>query len=140
MIYGETSEPLSERLIHVETIAARSRLHDGKIRPHRHRGLCHMLLIRSGQVAVRLDGQPGKHHAPLCVVVPPGVGHACEFRARTQRFIVSFDAGPARELSVTSPGILELVDRAAAAVRHRKSLRANDLWPLLDMLCREFGH
>src|SRR5207344_2664067 len=38
-LYGEPLQPPDERVVHVETIAARSRLHDWVIEPHRHRDL-----------------------------------------------------------------------------------------------------
>src|ERR1700686_3249278 len=72
-LYGEPLRPPDERMVHVETIAARSRQHDWNIRPPRPRDLHQVLLIQRGQVEARVDEITESLRAPAIVVTPPGV-------------------------------------------------------------------
>src|SRR5579883_535359 len=67
-LYGESLQPPDERLIHIETIAARSRLHDWIIRPHRHRDLHQVLLIERGRVEAKLDARTELLRAPAVIL------------------------------------------------------------------------
>jgi len=138
-LYGERLQAPNERLIHVETIAARSRLHDWKIRPHLHRELHQVLLLRRGRVRARLDGEVHAPRAPAQIIVPPGVVHAFEFQSGTIGLVVSFAPALARELAAVSPGLLDVLEQPAAAALDRQALAATDLWVLGGMLLREFG-
>ena len=51
-LYGEASQDVDERFLHVESIAERSRLHDWTIRPHAHRDLHHLLLVTARRRSV----------------------------------------------------------------------------------------
>lgn len=138
-LYGEPLQPPDERLVHIETIAARSRLHDWVIRPHRHRDLHQLLLIRRGRVDARLDGRTESLRGPSAIVVPPGAVHSFSFQPETAGVVVSFASALAAELCAASPGAVELLQRAACVSLHRGALRETDLLPLAGMLLREFG-
>jgi AraC family transcriptional activator of pobA len=138
-LYGEPLEAPDERLVHVETVAARSRLHDWVIEPHRHRDLHQVLLIRRGNVRVRLDGEPRDLRSPAAIVVPPGVVHSFGFQRDLAGLVISFAPGLLREISTASPGMAEWLERPAALRLERDAVAATDLWPLADMLLREFG-
>jgi hypothetical protein len=58
-LYGEPMQTPDERLVHVETIAARSSINDWNIRPHRHRDLHQVLLTHRGRVQVHRFPGPG---------------------------------------------------------------------------------
>jgi AraC family transcriptional activator of pobA len=138
-LYGEPLQAPDERVVHVETIAARSRLHDWVIEPHRHRDLHQVLLTRRGRVDVRLDGADHALRSPVAIVVPPGVVHSFRFQPATDGFVVSFAPGLLRHIAPASPGLQEFLDRARALTMDRPALEATDLWSLADMLLREFG-
>src|SRR6185437_6508054 len=89
-LYGESLQPPDERLIHIETIAARSRLHDWVIRPHRHRDLHQLLFIERGRVEARLDARTEVLKAPAVILVPPGSVHSFRFQPETVGVVVSF--------------------------------------------------
>ena len=64
-LYGEASQDVDERFLHVESIAERSRLHDWTIRPHAHRDLHHLLLVQRGGGVYSAEGS--RHEfAPVC--------------------------------------------------------------------------
>jgi AraC family transcriptional activator of pobA len=69
-LYGEASQDVDERFLHVESIAARSRLHDWTIRPHAHRDLHHFLLVQRGGGVYSADGS--RHEfAPVSLISVP---------------------------------------------------------------------
>ena len=138
-LYGESLQPPDERLIHIETIAARSRLHDWIIRPHRHRDLNQVLLIERGRVEARLDARVALLRAPAVILVPPGAVHSFRFQPETVGVVVSFAVTVADELRTVSPGLSEHLERCIAVVLDRAALRQTDLRPLAGMLLREFA-
>lgn len=138
-LYGEPLTVPDERLVHVETIAARSRLHDWNIRPHRHRDLHQLLLIRRGHVALRLDALDAGLRGPGAILVPPDAVHGFRFRPRTEGLVISYDAALARELAATTPALADLTAGASALALDRGALAQTDLWGLGQMLLREYG-
>ncbi len=138
-LYGESLQPPDERLIHVETIAARSRLHDWIIRPHRHRDLHQVLLIERGKVEARLDAHTALLQAPAVILVPPGAVHSFRFQPETVGVVVSFASTLADELRAASPGLSEHLGQGVAMMLNHRALRQTDLRALARMLLREFS-
>ena len=56
--------------LHIETIAARSALHDWEIAPHRHSGFIQILLVRDGHARISFDGSDADAAGPCAVLVP----------------------------------------------------------------------
>ncbi len=137
-LYGEPLQPPDERLIHVETVAARSQLHEWNIRPHRHRDLHQVLFVRRGDVKVRIDDMTTHLRAPGVIVIPPGSVHSFVFRPGTVGLVISFAPRLLPDLFSTGAGLLELLERPNALALERASLRATDLPALGEMLLREF--
>lgn len=138
-LYGEPLQPPDERLVHIETIAARSRLHGWVIRAHRHRDLHQVLLIQRGQVEATLDGRSAALRAPTAIVVPPGVIHAFRFRPETVGVVVSFASALATELRAGGSAIPGFLEHSAAHALDGGALGKTDLPRLAEMLLREFG-
>lgn len=138
-LYGESLQPPDERLIHIETIAARSRLHDWIIRPHRHRDLHQLLLIERGRVEATLEERTALLRAPAAILVPPGAVHSFRFQPETVGVVISFAATLAGELRATSAGLSEHLERCAAIALDGAALRQTDLRALAAMLLREFA-
>ena len=138
-LYGEPLRPPDERLIHIETIAARSSLHNWKIRPHRHRDLTQVLLIHAGRLTVTLDVQSNSLRAPAIIVVPPGTVHSFTFQPGTVGLVISFAPGVIAELTGPPRSFTARLERPAALALARRSLQSTDLVALSDMLLREFG-
>ncbi|NRB56944.1 MAG: helix-turn-helix domain-containing protein [Salinicola sp.] len=88
-LYGETRHWPTPDLLHCETIAERSRLHAWHIRPHRHADLMHLLLLREGEVALRLGEMEAALDAPATICVPATVVHGFRFSPQTQGHIVT---------------------------------------------------
>jgi AraC family transcriptional activator of pobA len=86
-LFGETAN-LPDPM-HIETIAARSALHDWELAPHRHVRLHQLLLLRSGSGSAHLEGQALPLAAMSLVSVPPGAVHAFAFERGTQGWVAT---------------------------------------------------
>jgi AraC family transcriptional regulator, transcriptional activator of pobA len=137
-LYGEAPRAPDEATAHIETIAARSRLHDWTIQPHRHRDLHQILLVKEGAVTARLDRGTTALKSPCLVVAPPGVVHAFEFEVDTVGWICSFSVGLAQDMCGRSADFRAFLERPTAVALASSTLTATDLMPLCDMLLREF--
>ena len=86
-LFGESTH--LPDVMHCETIAERSVLHDWEFAPHRHARLHQVLLVQSGGGWAHLDD----HTTPLLpgsvVNVPPGHVHAFRFEPNTQGWVVT---------------------------------------------------
>ena len=91
-LYGELA-PLTVPVLHIESIDARSRLHDWEIGAHLHRGLHQLVWLHVGTVDAQLDESRGRSEGPALVVIPPGVAHAFRFSRQAQGHVLTFNAG-----------------------------------------------
>lgn len=86
-LYGE-SELLAD-VLHCETIAQRSVLHDWELAPHRHDHLHQLVLLRSGGGSTRLEGRELALPPMSLVNVAPGDVHAFTFEPGTLGLVVT---------------------------------------------------
>lgn len=86
-LFGESSQ--LPDVMHCETIAARSALHDWELAPHRHGRLHQVLLLRSGGGTAQLEERAATLAPMTLVNVPPGEVHAFSFEPGTQGFVVT---------------------------------------------------
>jgi AraC family transcriptional activator of pobA len=86
-LYGE-SELLPD-VMHCETIAQRSVLHDWELAPHRHDHLHQLVLLRSGGGSTWLEGRELALPPMSLVNVAPGDVHAFTFEPGTQGLVVT---------------------------------------------------
>ena len=86
-LFGE-SQHLPD-VLHCETIAARSVLHDWELAPHRHARLHQLLLVESGAGAAHLDGEQHPLQPGALINVPPGHVHAFRFTQHTQGWVMT---------------------------------------------------
>ncbi len=88
-LYGETGHWPTPDLLHCESIAARSRLHDWHIKPHRHADLLHLLHIDTGRVRLHLEGHERDLEGSLLIVVPAVAIHGFRFSSDIDGHIIS---------------------------------------------------
>lgn len=86
-LFGE-SKQLPD-VLHCETIAARSSLHDWELSPHRHGRLHQVLLLQSGGGEASLDGTSHPLVAGSLVNVPVGHVHAFRFQQGTKGWVTT---------------------------------------------------
>ena len=85
-LYGEAAFP---DVLHIETIAARSRPQGWLIKPHRHRELHQFLWIAAGSVVSRADGAEMALAAPAAIMTVPGEVHGFAFAPDTLGYVLS---------------------------------------------------
>lgn len=78
-LYGERQGWPTPGLVHCESIAARSRLHDWHIAPHQHSGLFQILYLERGTARVQLDGEESGLSGGALLVVPQNHVHGFRF-------------------------------------------------------------
>jgi AraC family transcriptional regulator, transcriptional activator of pobA len=90
-LYGEHRAFGPADRLHVETIAARSRLHDWEIRPHRHASLFQLLVLARGRADTSLDGAQIHLDGPALVSVPALAVHGFNFAPDVDGMVFSID-------------------------------------------------
>lgn len=134
-LYGEADKEAELHFLHVETIAARSLLHDWHIAPHRHSNLFQLLLAVGGGGELRADSLTRDFAAPTLVTVPPGVVHGYRFQPGTEGWVVTlsdsfaadiFGRGGSREVApaMSEPVLLPLAADAPETMRLRADFTA----------------
>jgi AraC family transcriptional regulator, transcriptional activator of pobA len=88
-LYGEPLQAGLPELMHLETIARRSRVHDWEIRPHRHAVLFQILVIATGSVQARLEGTLHDVHGPCALTVPAMAVHGFRFAPDIDGMVVT---------------------------------------------------
>jgi AraC family transcriptional regulator, transcriptional activator of pobA len=102
-LFGEAGD--LPDVVHCETIAARSVLHDWNIAPHRHARLHQFLLIERGGGQARLEDR-AYMLAPMRVVnVPIGDVHGYSFMRGTRGWVLTVPAEVLDQVTLTSEGL-----------------------------------
>jgi AraC family transcriptional activator of pobA len=78
-LYGEQELWPTPDLVHCESIAARSELHNWQIKPHQHNGLFQLLYLQAGHAQIQLDEQRHDMHAGQLLLVPQMYIHGFKF-------------------------------------------------------------
>uniref|UniRef100_UPI003342492F helix-turn-helix domain-containing protein n=1 Tax=Castellaniella defragrans TaxID=75697 RepID=UPI003342492F len=88
-LYGGHEEWPTPDLVHCETIAARSKLHDWHIRPHRHTGLYQILYLHQGNAIVQIDERRHWLTPRRVVEIPQTFVHGFEFDHDCQGYVMT---------------------------------------------------
>ncbi|MFI0473239.1 helix-turn-helix domain-containing protein [Halomonas sp. HMF6819] len=137
-LYGETSRWPTPDLLHCESIPERSRLHDWRIRPHRHTDLVHVLLVTQGSVDLELEGAHHYQRDAGVIVVPAMTIHGFCFSPDVAGYIVTLAQPLADHLGVAlddgralkQPGFYTLETAANRA----------QIVTLVEQIDREYRH
>lgn len=87
-LYGEADSD-NPQFVHLENIASRSSVNAWQIQPHRHGHMFQLLIMRRGEVEVRLDEQLHTSAEPCVISVPAGVVHGFKFKPNTSGFVLT---------------------------------------------------
>jgi len=122
-LYGDPPDDAAFDFIHIETIAARSSIHDWTIRAHRHRNLFQVLLIESGGGEMRFETATVPFAAPAVILVPATTAHGFRFTPEvTNGWVLSFTEDVADALG----------DKSGEALARLKAVAADPLLPLAN--------
>ena len=164
-LYGEDQQWLTPDMVHCESIAARSRLHNWEIKPHRHHGLFQLLWLEKGSAELQLDEQGGHLDAGCILLVPQHCVHGFRFSPDAQGQVLTlayplferFTGELSRELSaVAGPQVCDLQQGGQRPLvesllhtieqeyrsngRHRRLLIESLLASLLVILLRQYDN
>ena len=78
-LYGEVTPWPTPDMMHCETIAARSTLHNWQIRPHQHHGLFQILYLSAESARIRIDDDALDMSAGQVLLVPQMCVHGFHF-------------------------------------------------------------
>lgn len=138
LLYGEAPRRIDGRMLHVETIEARSVRHHWKIDPHLHQVLHQMIFVLRGRGVVLAEGTRAQYRPPALVLIPAGSVHGFEFEPGTTGHVISISDELLRELVQHEAGIGSLFNRPATMEFRAAALRGTDLTHSVRMLAREF--
>ena len=121
--------------MHHESIAARSRLHDWEIQPHRHELLFQLLYIEDGSVDAQIDGRTCHLNGPAVIAVPPLVPHGFRFSRRVRGRVLTLLDAHLQQLLAAAPALREQLRQPQATalpLPHQA-----DWARAVDQVCRE---
>lgn len=105
LLYGEQGASAVAERLHVETIRARSRLHDWEIKPHRHEVLFQILYIAKGRAEAWLDAARQPLEGPCAVCVPAMAAHGFRFEPGVQGQVVTVQSPHLGALLAAEPAL-----------------------------------
>lgn len=88
-LYGEHEQWLTPDMVHCETIADRSILHNWQIRPHQHQGLFQILYLKAGKARMRIDDDEFDMRAGHVALVPQMCIHGFQFAPNAQGHVLT---------------------------------------------------
>lgn len=135
-LFGESGE--LPDVVHCETIASRSVLHDWKLAVHRHARLHQVLLVERGGGEATLDGQAFALRPMHAVNVPVGNVHGFSFAPGTQGWVVTI-AAEILDQTLLAPEGLRGVLSQGAVVRGTAQMRSTMKQIFAEFAGRNFG-
>lgn len=109
-LFGETRDVPD--VIHCETIAARSVLHDWELAPHRHARLHQVLLVERGGGEITIEGRRHPLRPMQFVNIPTGAVHGFSFRPGTDGWVVTFVAEFLDQVLMPAEGLARVLGKA----------------------------
>lgn len=115
-LYGEESGTVPADFVHVETISARSELHDWTISPHSHAGIFQVVLVLEGRARMLSDGRAEELALPCIAAMPGGSLHGFGFLPGTRGWVLSLAETLLHDERFRALGIGRLAWEGAAMV------------------------
>lgn len=135
-LFGEAGD--LPDVVHCETIASRSVLHDWTLAVHRHARLHQVLLIERGGGEATLDGRVVPLKPMQIVNVPVGHVHGFRFVPGTQGWVLTIAAEIMDEALLAAEGLRGVLSRSAV-VRGTQQTRATMKQIFAEYAARDFG-
>lgn len=135
-LFGESGD--LPDVVHCETIASRSALHDWVLAVHRHARLHQVLLIDSGGGEATLDGRIQVLRPMHVVNVPVGHVHGFSFQPGTQGWVLTIAAEVLDEALLAPEGLRGVLSQSAV-VRGTPHIRATMKQIFAEFAARNFA-
>ncbi len=131
-LYGDGADWPTPDLLHCESIAARSRLHDWEIGAHRHADLTQLLYIRRGWAEVEIEGEHTRIEQAAIQVVPPLCVHGFRFSERVEGYVLTLASPLLRQLETELDGQQDALRSAALHLAGADRCYLNTLFEAID--------
>jgi AraC family transcriptional regulator, transcriptional activator of pobA len=105
-LYGEHEQWLTPDMVHCESIADRSRLHNWHIKPHQHVGLFQVLYLKAGNALVQVDDERRRMQAGDVLLVPQGCVHGFHFEDNAEGVVMTLANALLIRLGKAADGVL----------------------------------
>ncbi len=138
-LYGEAPREHPGRLLHVETIEARSSRYRWRIDPHRHRSLHQMVLVARGRGVATAESVVAHLEPPALTFVPAGTVHGFDFEPGTLGYVVTLSEELLREAARREPAVVALFAAPATLELAGDAPGAAGLVRVARALAREHG-
>jgi len=109
-LFGESAH--LPDVLHCETIAARSALHDWELEPHRHARLHQLVFVESGGGTAHLEGAALPLSPMTLVNVPPGHVHGFSFAPGTAGYVTTLAEEMRDEVLAQAADVRRLLARS----------------------------
>ncbi|MFV0645520.1 MAG: helix-turn-helix domain-containing protein [Sphingomonadaceae bacterium] len=114
-LYGEKRADGLAEMVHCETIAARSRLHEWEISPHRHAAISQVLFLQSGSVTAQVGAEHISASGPVLLLAPSGIVHGFHFSTEaiglvvsvSEEYVLEFDAHDPLRIALGLSGLMQ---------------------------------
>jgi AraC family transcriptional regulator, transcriptional activator of pobA len=137
-LYGEAPRQIDDRMLHVETIEARSVKHHWKIDPHIHHAIHQLIFVTFGRGVVLAETVRSQYRPPALAVVPAGSVHGFEFEPGTRGHVVSISNDLIMEIAQRERGVSALFKQPLTLELSSKMQRSSGLVESFKMLAQEF--
>lgn len=134
-LYGETAAWPTPDLIHCESIAERSRLHEWEIKPHRHSDLVQLLYVQAGKAVLEVEGVVNRVESPSLQVVPALSVHGFRFSEDVEGHVLSLALPLVEQLSGPLDSQVLMSPACYPIGAERRYLDA-----LFESISREYSH
>lgn len=135
-LFGESGD--LPDVVHCETIATRSVLHDWVLAAHRHARLHQVLLIERGSGQATLDGRIHTLRPMHVINVPVSHVHGFSFLPETQGWVLTIAAEVLDEALVASEGLRSVLSQSAV-VRGTPQIRTTMKQIFAEFAGKSFG-
>jgi AraC family transcriptional activator of pobA len=109
-LYGEAGEGLFPDILHCESIALRSRAHQGVIKPHRHHALAQMLFVQRGTITAHLEQKTYELQNRFLILIPPLAVHGFEIDHATEGWVLTFPSSGIQSTFESMPGLKQALE------------------------------
>jgi AraC family transcriptional activator of pobA len=134
-LYGEHQWPTPD-LLHWESVAERSAIHNWAIKPHRHANLCQVLLLSEGEASANIDGRQLRLKLPCLLVIPQLCVHGFQFSPDINGHVLTL-ASPLLQIIADNLGESASLLQLSAIISVDES-SARQLTGLLDNIAQEY--
>jgi len=110
-LYGESERSPVPDILHCESIATRSHVHDGEIKSHRHDGLTQVFYIRSGSIQARLEDELFDLNGQFLILVPSLCIHGFDISKNTDGWVITLPDSGLREILQPAPQVFDALTR-----------------------------